>query len=84
MNKRLTEEQARKTFERAMKLEQEFTEHFTGWNHVWQCPFEKILLYPHLLVVTSPVIFKVNSKICGFVLWETQKFALLVMGNLKM
>jgi len=30
MNKRLTEEQARKTFERAMKLEQEFTEHFTG------------------------------------------------------
>ncbi|XP_050164297.1 disks large homolog 1 isoform X12 [Myiozetetes cayanensis] len=30
MNKRLTEEQTRKTFERAMKLEQEFTEHFTA------------------------------------------------------
>ncbi|XP_041126895.1 disks large homolog 1-like isoform X10 [Polyodon spathula] len=30
MNKRLTEEQGRKTFERAMKLEQEFTEHFTA------------------------------------------------------
>ncbi|XP_044526807.1 disks large homolog 1 isoform X5 [Gracilinanus agilis] len=30
MNKRLTEEQARKTLERAMKLEQEFTEHFTA------------------------------------------------------
>ncbi|XP_005071626.1 disks large homolog 1 isoform X11 [Mesocricetus auratus] len=30
MNKRLTEEQARRTFERAMKLEQEFTEHFTA------------------------------------------------------
>ncbi|XP_049631893.1 disks large homolog 1 isoform X7 [Suncus etruscus] len=30
MNKRLTEEHARKTFERAMKLEQEFTEHFTA------------------------------------------------------
>ncbi|XP_038605417.1 disks large homolog 1 isoform X9 [Tachyglossus aculeatus] len=30
MNKRLQEEQARKTFERAMKLEQEFTEHFTA------------------------------------------------------
>ncbi|XP_063772458.1 disks large homolog 1 isoform X17 [Pseudophryne corroboree] len=30
MNKRLTEDQARKTFERAMKLEQEFTEHFTA------------------------------------------------------
>lgn len=38
MNKRLTEEQARKTFERAVKLEQEFTEHFTGWHHLWQCP----------------------------------------------
>lgn len=37
MNKRLTDEQARKTFERAMKLEQEFTEHFTGWldDFVW-------------------------------------------------
>ncbi|TRZ00891.1 hypothetical protein DNTS_002693 [Danionella cerebrum] len=30
MNKRLTEEQGRKTFDRAMKLEQEFMEHFTG------------------------------------------------------
>ncbi|XP_075427248.1 disks large homolog 1 isoform X6 [Ascaphus truei] len=30
MNKRLTEEQACKTFERAIKLEQEFTEHFTA------------------------------------------------------
>ncbi|XP_078143827.1 discs large homolog 1-like protein isoform X7 [Centroberyx gerrardi] len=30
MNKRLTEEQGRKTFDRATKLEQEFTEHFTG------------------------------------------------------
>ncbi|KAM3834099.1 disks large homolog 1 isoform 11-T11 [Vipera latastei] len=46
MNKRLTDEQARKTFERAMKLEQEFTEHFTAivqgdtleeiYNHVKQ------------------------------------------------
>lgn len=30
MNKRLSEEQARKTFDRAVKLEQEFTEYFTG------------------------------------------------------
>uniref|UniRef100_A0A3Q1GHX1 Discs large homolog 1-like protein n=1 Tax=Acanthochromis polyacanthus TaxID=80966 RepID=A0A3Q1GHX1_9TELE len=30
MNKRLTEEQARKTYDRAVKLEQEFTEYFTG------------------------------------------------------
>lgn len=30
MNKRLAEDQARKTFDRAVKLEQEFTEYFTG------------------------------------------------------
>uniref|UniRef100_A0A673VK19 Discs large MAGUK scaffold protein 1a n=1 Tax=Salmo trutta TaxID=8032 RepID=A0A673VK19_SALTR len=30
INKRLTEEQGRKTFDRAIKLEQEFTEHFTA------------------------------------------------------
>ncbi|XP_061835172.1 discs large homolog 1-like protein isoform X3 [Nerophis lumbriciformis] len=30
MNKRLTEDQSRKTFERAAKLEHEFTEHFTA------------------------------------------------------
>nr|XP_043886008.1 discs large homolog 1-like protein isoform X2 [Solea senegalensis] len=30
MNKRLTDEQSRKTFDRATKLEQEFTEHFTA------------------------------------------------------
>lgn len=40
MNKRLTEEQARKTFERAKKLEQEFTEHFTGWPCVDVCMLE--------------------------------------------
>ncbi|XP_068599427.1 discs large homolog 1-like protein [Brachionichthys hirsutus] len=33
MNKRLTEEQARKTFDRAVKLEQEFTEYFTAVVH---------------------------------------------------
>ncbi|CAL9689397.1 unnamed protein product [Knipowitschia caucasica] len=30
MNKRLSEEQGQKTFDRAAKLEQEFTEHFTA------------------------------------------------------
>ena len=30
MNKRVTEDQAKKTYERAMKLEQEFGEYFTG------------------------------------------------------
>ena len=30
MNKRMTEEQARKTYERALKLEQDFGEYFTA------------------------------------------------------
>lgn len=30
MNKRMTEEQARKLYERALKLEQEFSEYFTA------------------------------------------------------
>ena len=30
LNKRITEEQARKTYERSLKLEQEFAEYFTG------------------------------------------------------
>lgn len=45
MNKRMTEDQAKKTYERALKMEQEFAEYFTGlyghtdhirpdvWNH---------------------------------------------------
>lgn len=30
MNKRMTEEQSKKTYERALKMEQEFGEYFTG------------------------------------------------------
>lgn len=30
MSKRMTEEQAKKTYERALKLEQDFSEYFTG------------------------------------------------------
>lgn len=30
MNRRMTEEQAKKTYERAIKMEQEFGEYFTG------------------------------------------------------
>ncbi|XP_077463265.1 disks large homolog 4-like isoform X6 [Stigmatopora argus] len=33
MNKRFTEDQARKSYERAVKLEQEFTEYFTAFVH---------------------------------------------------
>lgn len=32
MNRRMTEEQAKKTYERAIKMEQEFGEYFTGMN----------------------------------------------------
>lgn len=35
MNKRMTEEQAKKTYERALKMEQEFGEYFTGkWSKI--------------------------------------------------
>lgn len=33
MNRRMTEEQAKKTYERAIKMEQEFGEYFTGRSH---------------------------------------------------
>lgn len=35
MNRRMTEEQAKKTFERALKMEQEFGEYFTGEYYLW-------------------------------------------------
>lgn len=38
MNKRLTEEQAKKTYDRAIKLEQEFGEYFTGTKYFKMCP----------------------------------------------
>lgn len=41
MNKRLTEEQAKKTFDRAMKLEQEFGEFFTGMSPVRAHTYER-------------------------------------------
>lgn len=34
MNKRMTEEQAKKTYERALKMEQEFGEYFTGTSRL--------------------------------------------------
>lgn len=33
MNKRQTYEQANKVFDKAVKLEQDFGEYFTGWFH---------------------------------------------------
>lgn len=49
MNKRMTEEQAKKTYERALKMEQEFGEYFTGTS---QFTFEK-------LSVLNPILFKI-------------------------
>lgn len=45
MNKRITEEQARKTYERALKLEAEFGEYFTGQlpNYVYICLPNKLV-----------------------------------------
>lgn len=42
MNKRMTEEQAKKTYERALKMEQEFGEYFTGT--LFTLKFESFLL----------------------------------------
>lgn len=40
MNKRMTEEQAKKTYERALKMEQEFGEYFTGaFLHIFKKMF---------------------------------------------
>lgn len=35
MNKRQTYEQANKVFDKAVKLEQDFGEYFTGWSHAF-------------------------------------------------
>lgn len=47
MNRRMTEEQAKKTYERAIKMEQEFGEYFTGINY-----FEYIFYFQ-----ANPMIF---------------------------
>ena len=50
-NKRMTEEQARKTHDRAMKLEQEFGEYFTGMLHLLLYDF--FLLRPRRKLLSS-------------------------------
>uniref|UniRef100_A0A671T9U1 Disks large homolog 1-like n=1 Tax=Sinocyclocheilus anshuiensis TaxID=1608454 RepID=A0A671T9U1_9TELE len=52
MNKRLMEEQGRKTYDRAMKLEQEFLEHFTGENSRLVLLFKEIV-HPKLKIVIN-------------------------------
>lgn len=43
--------------------------------------YERILLYPYLLVVSNPVVFKVNYKICGFYPTEYSKVSLAGNGE---
>lgn len=69
MNKRLTEEQGRKTFDRAVKLEQEFTEHFTGgWllsrtSGASRCPAE--------FVSSASVVIKLRVVLAAIVQGDT-------------
>lgn len=46
MNRRMTEEQAKKTYERAIKMEQEFGEYFTGMNFAfyWLSKIVKLIV----------------------------------------
>ena len=56
MNKRLTEEQAKKTFDRDLKLEQEFEEFFTGMILVKQISRQSLLQLSFTVHSTSQLI----------------------------
>lgn len=46
MNRRMTEEQAKKTYERAIKMEQEFGEYFTGMvKIIWKTSYRDDILW---------------------------------------
>uniref|UniRef100_A0A665V0E4 Disks large homolog 1 n=1 Tax=Echeneis naucrates TaxID=173247 RepID=A0A665V0E4_ECHNA len=70
MNKRLTEEQGRKTFDRATKLEQEFTEHFTGQTppQLQEPGGDKRTLLSSVLTVF--VLFLLLQPSCRATLWR--------------
>lgn len=55
MNKRLTEEQAKKTYDRAIKLEQEFGEYFTGMFLLIPFFFQDIVFYCKTTGSTLPL-----------------------------
>lgn len=58
MNKRFTEEQARKSYDRAVKMEQEFTEYFTG-----EAPFIDInYIFCTLSTVTVSITLHIHVK----------------------
>ena len=52
INKRITEEQAVKTYDRAQKLEQEFAEYFTGEkkSSFWTIFFEQNVIRPSTIL----------------------------------
>lgn len=57
MNKRMTEEQAKKTYERALKMEQEFGEYFTGTSHIHFKKFSVKLDFMNKIQVNTDIIF---------------------------
>ncbi|EPY79545.1 discs, large 2 isoform 1-like protein [Camelus ferus] len=61
MNKRLTEEQAKKTYDRAIKLEQEFGEYFTGFvGHFFAGLFSQPCALG-LALFSEPIFMKLHS-----------------------
>uniref|UniRef100_A0A3B3HNI5 Disks large homolog 1 n=1 Tax=Oryzias latipes TaxID=8090 RepID=A0A3B3HNI5_ORYLA len=63
MNKRLSEEQARKAFDRALKLEQEFPEYFTGQFY---CRAACVLHMCRLRVLSNVQLKHLNPHAAGF------------------
>lgn len=73
MNKRLTEEQAKKTYDRAIKLEQEFGEYFTGMflSILFLFPIYSLLLQNYWINCLWPRV--PISIVCpeqGLLAWE--------------
>ncbi|KTG42461.1 hypothetical protein cypCar_00010155 [Cyprinus carpio] len=58
MNKRLTEEQAKKTYDRAMKLEQEFGEYFSGSRKFKNDHYETVIRVSYFLWCKMKKMFK--------------------------
>lgn len=67
MNRRMTEEQAKKTFERALKMEQEFGEYFTGiyyQNHFYlETQSNPTHIHKISAVVQGDTIEEIYSKV---------------------
>lgn len=53
----MTEEQAKKTYERALKMEQEFGEYFTGMSHLHFKKFSIKLDFMNKIQLNTYIIF---------------------------